>query len=142
MESVAYWYAVATVLLFLKMFATSAYQGYHRISKMTFKTPEDAKLAGQAPADEELPQVQRAAKAWANDVENIPIFLGLGVAYVLVGASSGWAAWLFLTFTAARYLHTLCYLAALQPWRTIAYVIGIMCMFTMSAQIVVALFSQ
>jgi uncharacterized MAPEG superfamily protein len=139
MEEAVYWYAVATMLLFLKMFAISAYQGFHRIGKSTFKTPEDAAFVGAKPAAEELPQVQRAAKAWLNDLENIPIFLALGVAYLLVEASPGSAAWLFLTFTGARYLHTVFYLAGVQPWRTVAYAVGIACMFVMCAQILIAL---
>lgn len=139
MEEPVYWYAVAAVLLFAKMWAISLYQGYHRISKRTFKNPEDARLAGKTPAQEELPQVQKAGKAWSNDLENIPIFLGLGVAYVLVEASSGLAVWLFMTFTLARYCHTLCYLAGLQPWRTISYGIGLLCMIFMCVQILLAL---
>ncbi|GGY61904.1 MAPEG family protein [Marinobacter zhanjiangensis] len=139
MDEAVYWYAVASVLLFLKMFATSAYQGFHRITKLTFKSPEDAAFVGREPAREELPQVQRAAKAWLNDLENIPIFLGLGVAYVLVGASQGLAPWLFLVFTAARYLHTVFYLCALQPWRTVAFAVGVVCMAVMSIQIVAAI---
>ncbi|WP_447928760.1 MAPEG family protein [Vreelandella sp. EE27] len=139
MEEPVYWYAVATVLLFVKMWATGLYQGFHRITKMTFKTPEDARMAGKEPAQEELPQVQQASKAWSNDLENIPIFLGLGVAYVMVGAAPGLAVWLFMIFTAARYCHTLCYLAALQPWRTIAYGVGMLCMVVMCVQIVLAL---
>ncbi|WP_447556062.1 MAPEG family protein [Vreelandella sp. EE22] len=139
MDEPVYWYALAAVLLFVKMWATSLYQGYQRISKMTFKTPEDARMAGKEPAQEELPQVQKAGKAWSNDLENIPIFLGLGVAYVLVGASSGLAVWLFMIFTLARYCHTLCYLAALQPWRTISYAVGVVCMIIMCVQIVLAL---
>ncbi|MFG6667472.1 MAPEG family protein [Halomonas sp. HNIBRBA4712] len=139
MDDAVYWYAVATVLLFVKMLATGLYQGYHRITKMTFKTPEDARMAGKEPASEELPQVQQASKAWSNDLENIPIFLALGVAYVLVGASPAFAGWLFMAFTAARYAHTLAYLAKLQPWRTIAYGVGLLCMIAMSVLIVMAL---
>ena len=125
MDQAEYWYAVASVLLFFKMFAISAYQGFHRIGKLTFKTPEDAAFVGREAAKEELPQVQRAARAWLNDLENIPIFLGLGVAYIWVGASPGWAMWLFL--------------AGIQPWRTVAYAVGVVCMFIMSTQILVAL---
>ncbi|RFA26253.1 glutathione metabolism protein [Alkalilimnicola ehrlichii] len=139
MGEAIYWYAVASVLLFFKMFAVSAYQGFYRIGKMTFKTPEDAAFVGRAAAGEELPQVQRAARAWLNDLENIPIFLALGVAYVWVGASPGAAAWLFLTFTGARYLHTVFYLSGLQPWRTVAYAVGVVCLFGMSVQIILAL---
>ncbi|MCB8890246.1 MAPEG family protein [Vreelandella malpeensis] len=140
MDDAVYWYAVAAVLLFVKMWATSLYQGYHRITKMTFKTPEDARMAGKEPASEELPQVQQAAKAWSNDLENIPIFLGLGVAYVMVGASPAFAGWLFMLFTAARYAHTLAYLVRLQPWRTLAYGVGVLCMIAMCALICVAIF--
>lgn len=140
MEEPVFWYAVASVLLYVKMFATSLYQGFHRITKMTFKTPEDAALAGKTPAQEELPQVQKAGKAWSNDLENIPIFLALGVAYVLVGASSGLAGWLFMTFTVARYCHTIFYLAELQPWRTIAYGVCTLCMIAMCVLILFTLF--
>ena len=139
MDDAVYWYAMAAVLLFLKMLAIAVYQGYHRIGKMTFKTPEDAAFVGKQPAQEELPQVQRAARAWSNDVENIPIFLALGVAYVWVDAAPGLAVWLFMGFTAARYMHTACYLAALQPWRTVGYAIGVVCMLAMSTLILAAL---
>lgn len=139
MNEVVNWYAVSTVLLFVKMFAISLYQGYHRIGKRTFKTPEDAALAGRRAATEELPQVQRAAHAWRNDLENIPIFFALGVAYVWVEASPVLAPWLFLVFTTARYLHTVFYLSALQPWRTAAYGVGIVCLLTMCVMIIAAM---
>ncbi|MCA1771342.1 MAG: MAPEG family protein [Halomonas sp.] len=139
MDNAVYWYAMASVLLFFKMLAIAAYQGFHRIGKMTFKTPEDAAFVGKKAAQEELPQVQRAARAWSNDVENIPIFLALGVAYVWVGAAPGLAGWLFMIFTAGRYMHTASYLAALQPWRTIGYAVGVVCMLFMCVMILAAL---
>ncbi|HSW15453.1 MAG TPA: MAPEG family protein [Solimonas sp.] len=139
METPLHWYALSAMLLFVKMFALSLYQGWHRISKRTFRNPEDAGFVGKPPAAEELPQVQRAARAWLNDLENIPIFLALGVAYVLLDASHAAAPVLFLGFTAARYAHSLCYLLELQPWRTLAYGIGIACMFGMCAAIFTAL---
>ena len=77
MDQAEYWYAVASVLLFFKMFAISASQGFHRNMKLTFKTPEDAAFVRRKAAREELPQVQGAARAWLNDLENIPIFLAL-----------------------------------------------------------------
>jgi len=138
-DTALYWYSICAVALFLKMFVLSGYQGFHRISKLTFKNPEDAALVGRPPATEELPQVQRAARAWLNDLENIPIFLSLGIAYVLVGASPAAAPWLFLTFTGTRILHTLTYLLGLQPWRTITYATGIVSLLGMSASILVAL---
>jgi uncharacterized MAPEG superfamily protein len=134
-----YWYSLSVLILFLKMFALSAYQGFYRIGKRAFVNPEDAGIFNKPPASEELPQVQRAAKAWLNDLENIPIFLGVGIAYVLTGASPTAAPWLFSTFTLARILHTLAYLLGLQPWRTIAYAVGIICTLVMSWNIVIVL---
>lgn len=135
MNEAIYWYAVSAVVLFLKVLAISAYQGFHRIGKPTFKTPEDAAYLGRESAKEELPQVRRAARAWLNDLESIPISLGLGVAYIFVEAPPGWAARLMLIFTEARHLQTLFYLLAVQPWRKVAYAVGVVCMFIMSIQI-------
>ena len=132
MEVTVYWYSLCAVILFLKMFALSAYQGFYRLSRRVFVNPEDANVFNKSAAEEELPQVRRAAKAWLNDLENIPIFLGLGTAYVLSGASPKAATWLFPIFTIARILHTLTYLLGLQPWRTIVFVIGMLCLFIMS----------
>jgi uncharacterized MAPEG superfamily protein len=133
------WYSLCVVVLFLKMFATSVYQGFYRLSKRVFMNPEDAQVFQKSPAAEELPQVRRAAKAWQNDLENIPIFCSLGIAYVLLGASPKAASWLFSIFTMVRLLHTLTYLLSLQPWRTIAYGVGILCLFIMSWNIIIVL---
>ena len=132
MGTALHWYSLCVVALFLKMFGLSVYQGFHRIGTRTFVNPDDAAVFNKLPAAEELPQVQRVAKAWLNDLENIPIFIGLGTAYVLTGASPGAATWLFSTFTIARILHTLMYLLGLQPWRTITYAVGILCLLGMS----------
>ncbi|MFC4257730.1 MAPEG family protein [Marinobacter lacisalsi] len=58
---------------------------------------------------------------------------------VIEGLSPGLASWLSLIFTGARYLHTLFSLCAVQPWRTVAFVVGVVCMLVMSFQIVAAL---
>lgn len=131
--------ALCSVILFAKMFAISLYQGWHRIGRGKFRNPEDARFAGHAPVAEELPEVQRAARAWSNDVENIPVFFALGILYVMTGASTVAAPWLFGIFTVARIAHTVFYLAQLQPWRTLSYGVGILCLFGMSAQILLTL---
>jgi len=61
---------------------------------------------------------------WRNDLENIPIFLFLGLIYVLAGGPAGPAAIYFTVFTVARILHTITYLRGMQPWRTISYTVG------------------
>jgi glutathione S-transferase len=142
MGKVLYWYSLCTVALFVKMFALSLYQGFHRIRSLGFRNPEDARFVGKEPLPEELAQVRRAAQAWMNDLENIPVFFVLGLVYVLTSASASLAPWLMLTFTAARVVHSLVFLLGLQPWRTIAYAVGILCLFGMSGNILIAVLSS
>lgn len=118
-------YVLTAIALFVKMFAVSLYQGYWRISRMVFRNREDAVFLGRDPADEELPQVRRAQQVWLNDLENIPIFLALAIAYVVLQADSILVPWLFGTFVVARTLHTLAYLGGVQPWRTVLYGLGV-----------------
>jgi len=68
--------------------------------------------------------VQRAARAWRNDLENIPIFLILAWIYVAAGLSSTALTVYCAVFAVARILHTIFYLKAIQPWRTIVFTIG------------------
>lgn len=139
MPEPVYWFALCTVILFLKMLGLSCYQAYHRISKRAFRTPEDAAFVGVPAVAEELPQVQRAAKAWLNDLESIPVFFALAVAYIWVEASPAAAAWWFGIFTAARVLHSVTYLARLQPWRTVFFGVALICLLGMAVEILLAL---
>jgi uncharacterized MAPEG superfamily protein len=119
-------YALVTVILYFKMSAISIVQGVARTRAKAFALPEDAKLFGNVPpVTEEIPTVQRAARAWRNDLENIPIFLFLALIYVLSSPSLGTGAVIyFWVFVVARIAHTIFFLNAMQPWRTIAYTIG------------------
>ncbi|HKN11624.1 MAG TPA: MAPEG family protein [Candidatus Binatus sp.] len=119
-------YALITVILFFKMFSNSVVQALARTSSKTFVTPEDAKFFGApGPAPDELPIVKRAAAAWRNDLENIPIFLFLAMIYVTLGCWPGGAFIYFTIFAVARILHTIVYMRGLQPWRTVFYGFGI-----------------
>src|SRR5476649_1965782 len=111
MNTVLYSYALCVLVLFVKMFAISCYQGVYRIGRLTFKNAEDARFVGRPASDQELPQVSRAAQAWMNDLENIPLFFALGALYVMVDAPAEPSIWLFSVFTGARVVHTVTYLA-------------------------------
>ncbi len=121
-------YGLCVVMLFCKMLALSCYQGWFRLRGLAFTNPEDAAVFKRAPQSVERPQVLRAAKAWANDLENIPLFFALGGLAVALGTPAGGSAWLMVVFTLARGLHTLAYLAGVQPWRTLFYWVGILCL--------------
>lgn len=128
MSSALQVYALCVVVLFLKMFLVSCYQGYHRLRFVAFTNPEDAAVFRRIALAAERPQVIRAAKVWANDLENIPMFFALGGLAVALEAATLPVLWLSVVFTVARALHTLAYLRGLQPWRTLFYGIGVICL--------------
>lgn len=128
MSSALQAYALCVVVLFLKMFLVSCYQGYHRLRFVAFTNPEDAAVFRRVAQAAERPQVIRAAKVWANDLENIPLFFALGGLAVALEAATLPVLWLSVVFTVARVLHTLVYLRGLQPWRTLFYGIGVICL--------------
>jgi len=128
-------YALGVVVQCVKMFALSCYQGFYRIKSLAFTNREDAGYFNRPVSPQELPQVTRAAKAWANDLENIPLFFVLGGLCCALETSSGATIWLFCVFSVARVLHSVCYLAGWQPWRTVAYAIGIVCLSGLGAMV-------
>ena len=129
-------YALTTVILFFKMFAISIVQGLGRVNAKQFVTAEDARFFAHAPpAPDEAPIVKRAAMAWRNDLENIPIFLLLGLIYVTLGCWPEGAFIYFTLFVVARILHTIAYLNGWQPWRTIFFTFGMVACVALSIQI-------
>ncbi|MGH8006595.1 MAG: MAPEG family protein, partial [Candidatus Binatia bacterium] len=87
---------------------------------------------------EEPPEVQRAHRLHRNDLENIPAFFAIGLIYVLMGASAFGAQMYFISFTVARILHTITYLAQMQPWRTITFAVGFLSMLGITIQVLLA----
>ena len=67
---------------------------------------------------------KRAGHAWRNDLENIPIFLILGMIYVYAALPAMPFLIYCVVFTVARIFHTIFFLRAAQPWRTIAFFVG------------------
>lgn len=128
-ELLTYWVMLSSVLA-IKMWSNSAIQVFGRFRNKQFVLPEDAKIFGKflggnlAPANSEHMSVNRAARCWQNDLENIPLFLILALGFVLIGGSTSWGMIYFGVFAIARVLHTLFYLLAIQPWRTIVYEVG------------------
>lgn len=130
-------YALTAIVLEFKMAAIALVQGRGRVATGLFVLPEDAKLFKGAESPQEAPIVDRAAKAWRNDLENIPIFLILAGIYVMAGLSAKAFAFYCTIFMAMRILHTYTFLKGMQPWRTIVYTIGVLAMFTMMIHILI-----
>ena len=121
-------YALCVIVLILKMFAISCYQGWFRLRHRAFTNAEDAAVFNRVAREAELAQVNRASRAWANDLENIPTFFALGGLAIAMNAPASITAVLSILFTVARVLHTVAYLRGIQPWRTVFYGIGITCL--------------
>ncbi len=124
-------WCLSLLILFLKMLLTSIIQGRARVKNNAFSNSEDAAYfsKGAECLPEDLPVVVQANKIWNNDLENIPIYLFLSLAFVLMGASPEAAILYFGIFTLARILHTVFYFMAKQPHRFVMYAIGmIMCL--------------
>lgn len=128
-------YALCVLVLCVKMLGVSCYQGFFRIRGRAFVNPEDAAWLNSTAHAVELPQVERAAKAWGNDLENIPLFFVLGGLCVVLETSAMATVWLFGGFTLARITHTVTYLGKWQPWRTLAYGVGIVCLFGLGGMV-------
>lgn len=132
MNSALLAYATCVLVLFVKMLAISCFQGFYRLRYRAFTNAEDAGFFNRAPSLQELPQVRRAARAWANDLENIPLFFALGGLCLALQTPSAVTVGVFYGFTVARVLHTLMYLGGHQPWRTIAYGMGLACLLALA----------
>jgi uncharacterized MAPEG superfamily protein len=117
-------YAITAIVLALKMAAISVVQGTARVKAGTFTNPEDVAAFGGQHASAEASMVERAGRAWRNDLENIPIFLILGWIYVAAELSAVAFIIYCLMFMTARVGHTIFYLNAIQPARTIAFTVG------------------
>ncbi|OPA85711.1 glutathione metabolism protein [Pseudomonas fluorescens] len=129
-------YVLCVLVLCLKMFAISCYQGFFRIRTLAFTNQEDAAFFKRAALSVDLAPVNRAAKAWANDLENIPLFFVVGGLCVVLGTPDIATTLLFGGFTVARVVHTVTYLAQSQPWRTMAYGAGVACLFGLGGMLV------
>ncbi len=114
-----------SVLLVLKMGALAVTTANRRRLAKVVLNPEDVGVnPGSRAEAQEAPETLRAKRAHLNDLENVPGFLALALLFTLSGGSAtgGWAY--FGTYFAARVLHSVCYLNAVQPWRTGAFFLG------------------
>ena len=78
--------------------------------------------------------IERVRRAHRNDLENVLPFFGVGLLYLLTRPSLGAARVYFIGFLVARVLHSVFYVASLQPHRTIAFAVGGLLMLGMVVQ--------
>ena len=134
-------YLICVVALTFNLLFLAGWTGVRRSQAKTFVNPEDAKALKGTLAEREVDTVERVQAAHRNALENIPIFAILGLLYVMTGASKTGALAYFVTFTVARWLHSIMYLRALQPFRTIMFAIGTLVIVGLSIQLLLVAFA-
>jgi len=117
-------YVVVYLLLALKMAAVGSYTSVLRIRRKVYATPEDYALQGMAVRTTRDEDIERVRRAHQNDLENILPFFVVGFLYLLTGPSYAAAAIYLIGYLVARTLHSVFYIASLQPYRTIAFTLG------------------
>jgi len=125
----AFWY----LILALKMLVLITLISRARMRAGNFVSPEDYAMAGREKPLAAVPDesIERLRRALANDVENILPFFGIGLIYALSGPSLTWARVLLAGFAVARIIHTVAYVRGQQPHRSLAFIIGSVCLWWM-----------
>ena len=114
-------FGITYLILVVKMVAVGWATSFYRIRDKAFATPEDYALRGLPPKTVVHEDIERVRRAHRNDLENILPYFGVGLLYALTNPSPTAAKIYFIGYTAARILHSVCYLLSLQPWRSIAF---------------------
>ena len=117
-------YVVCLVVLAMKMFAVALVTARVRGQSKLSPNAEDAGPGGAV--RQESPETERALRTHRNDLENIPLFLVLGLTAVLVGAHPLTVQIGLVVFTVARLLHSVFYLRSMQPWRSASFAVGLL----------------
>ena len=81
------------------------------------------------------PAVARLLRAHRNAEATIYPFLLLGLVYVLAGGGAGIAIPIFTIFVGARIAHSIVYLRAMQPWRTVAFAASLLAIIALMAAV-------
>jgi prostaglandin-E synthase 1 len=114
-------YAAACFVLRCNLLSLWVYSGAVRARGGVAINPEDGARYGAAISAQDPPEVARCLRAHRNAEATIYPFLLLGLVYVLAGGDARIATPIFAVFVAARIAHSIVYLRAIQPWRTITF---------------------
>jgi uncharacterized MAPEG superfamily protein len=118
-------YALASAFLAVQLLLLAFWTGAVRGNRKQFVVPEDriVNKGGQL-TEVEHADVRRVKAAHMNALENAVPFFIVGALYLATGGTRIGAQAYCFTFLGARLLHTVFYLAGMQPFRTIAFGIG------------------
>ena len=137
-------YVIAAAVMVLKMIGT-AWLTVYRMMKVDagFRSPEDERRgalnksphAGQLDKHE---YVERIRRIHQNDGENVPLFLVIGLVFVLVDPGLTIAMLVFFGYAASRLLHFAAYLTARShELRATCWTIGVLILMGMAGAVLV-----
>lgn len=135
-------YAITALVLILNLIVLWAMSGTVRASTKTALNAEDAALFKGTHVESDPPAVARVLRAHANAAASIYPFLILGLVYVLAGGAYLPAVIIFTVFVIARIAHSIFYLRASQPWRTISFSVGGIAILALMIAIVIRLITM
>jgi prostaglandin-E synthase 1 len=118
-------YAIATVVLSLNLLALWVMSGAQRVRGGVAINPEDGARYNAPIANLDPPNVARYLRAHRNAESTIYPFLFVGTVYVLTGGNA-FAIPIFSIFVVARIAHSIVYLRAMQPWRTVTFALSLL----------------
>jgi len=128
-------YVLTCLVLTFNLLMLWVYSGAIRARSGVAINPEDGARYGAQVRDSDPPAVARFLRAHRNAEATIYPFLLLGIVYVLAGGGARIAAPIFATFTVARIVHSVVYLRALQPWRTITFAVSLLSIIALMAAV-------
>jgi uncharacterized MAPEG superfamily protein len=129
-------YAVACVVLCLNLMILWVSSGAARARGGVAINPEDGARYGAPVSAIDPPAVARLLRAHRNAEATIYPFLLLGLLYVAAGGTAALAIPVFAIFVVARIVHSVVYLRAMQPWRTIAFAGSLLAMLVLMGAVV------
>jgi uncharacterized MAPEG superfamily protein len=119
-------YFASVVVLGVNLLVLANNTALSRAKAVEVVNPEDKRINPKAEVVYEGGNdlTSRYRRAHRNALENIPLFLITGYLLALTPIPFAALAALFGVFVVARLTHSVCYLAGLQPFRTLSFVIG------------------
>jgi prostaglandin-E synthase 1 len=119
-------YAITCVVLCLNLLMLWVSSGAIRAKGGVAINPEDGARYGVPVSEFDPPTVARLLRAHRNAEATIYPFLLLGLLFVFTGGKAAIAIPIFAIFVVARIVHSIAYLKAMQPWRTIAFAVSLL----------------
>lgn len=131
-------YALTVVVNALNLMVLWTLSGAARFRTKSTLNPEDAQsfARGANVVDREPDAVARVLRVHRNSFDNTLPFLLLALVFVFLRPPELEAQILFGVFTAARLGFSVAYMNALQPWRSLCYVIGVLSTLTLMVEVV------